>query len=69
MLTKYGLLSVFRMSDTPTLSPLPDAEEELPLEEPQAASVAPRHTVMPIAAALVRRPRRLDALLVEVFIA
>ncbi|GHB76645.1 hypothetical protein GCM10010306_083270 [Streptomyces umbrinus] len=54
MLTKYGLLSVFRISDTPTFS-LPD-EVELPSEEPQAARVTPRHMVMAIAAARVRRP-------------
>jgi hypothetical protein len=70
MLTKYGLVSVFRISETPTFPPPPDAdEEELPSEEPQAARVAPRHMVIPIAAALVRRLRRLDAWLVEMFMA
>jgi hypothetical protein len=65
MLTKYGLLSVFRMSETPTLSPPPD-DAVLPLE-PHAARVAPRHTVTPIAAARVRRLLRPDTWLVEMF--
>ncbi|MEU4849302.1 hypothetical protein [Streptomyces gilvosporeus] len=63
-------MSVFKISETPTLPPPPDAdEEELPFEEPQAASVAPRQTLTPIAATRVRLLRRLDAWLEEMFIA
>jgi hypothetical protein len=70
MLTKYGLVSVFRISETPTFPPPPEPDEEEPeSEEPQAARVAPRHTVTPIAAARVRRLRRLDAWLEEMFMA
>jgi hypothetical protein len=67
MLTKYGLLSVFRISDTPTF-PLPD-DDELESEEPQAARVAPRQMVTPTAAARVRRRRRPDIWVEERFMA
>jgi hypothetical protein len=66
MLTKYGLVSVLRIKETPTCFPLPlDAElfdePELLFDEPQAASAAERQTTAPTAAARVRRLRRPDA--------
>jgi hypothetical protein len=66
MLTKYGLVSVLRIKETPTCFPLPlDAElsdePELPFDEPQAASAAERQTTAPTAATRVRRFRRPDA--------
>jgi hypothetical protein len=63
MLTKYGLVSVLRMRETPTLAPPPDPPEELlpeeavVLEEEQAAIAVATHRARPAAVA-VRRIRR-----------
>src|SRR5581483_8779533 len=63
MLTKYGLVSVLRISETPTAEPEPEPEppepaEVLPEEELQAARAATAHNAVAAAAARVRRLRR-----------
>src|SRR6185312_13970155 len=66
MLTKYGLVSVLRISDTPTFEPPAPAEDPLAgeavdFDELQAARVPVRHSAAPTATVRESRLARRDA--------
>ena len=56
MLTKYGLVSVFRMSETPTVLPVGTAEVDAPAAAPLAAEPAAEATVEAAADAALAPP-------------